>query len=132
MKTVLRRLAVFLVVAPAVAGPGTASADPNDFRFALVQASATAGDGAVLTLRLVGKDGAGVPGAVIFAVRLDMAPDGMAAMTAPVEAAADVGGGLYSLRTDLAMEGNWRLQVAARVQGEPDPVLAELPLEVLS
>ena len=57
-----------------------ARADIKDYEFQLVDKTAKKGD-AIISVRLVHKpDGKPVPDAVIFATRLDMAPDGMQEM----------------------------------------------------
>ena len=71
-----------------------------------------------------------MPGAVIFATRLDMAPDGMEAMTTSVEALPSTEAGIYNFKVDLSMEGGWRLKLAAKVQGELETVQGELILRV--
>src|SRR5216110_816809 len=56
-------------------------ADIKDYRFELVDQSVQAGADKVITVRLTNtKTGKPVPDAVIFATRLDMAPDGMQEM----------------------------------------------------
>jgi hypothetical protein len=60
-----------------------------------------------------------------------MAPDGMAAMIAPLRPVEELGNGRYRFRADLMMEGNWRLQIAAKIQGETETVTAELTLKVM-
>jgi hypothetical protein len=102
----------------------------NDYRFEIVETTANVGDTTV-TLRLVDANGDPVETAIIYAVRLDMAPDGMAAMTAPLRPVEELGDGQYRFHADLTMEGNWRLQIAAKIQGEPETVTAELPLKVM-
>ncbi|TIW32548.1 MAG: hypothetical protein E5V72_32715, partial [Mesorhizobium sp.] len=64
--------------------------------------------------------------AVIFATRMDMAPDGMEAMTTSVEAMSSDQPGVYRFKTNLMMAGGWRFSVAAKVQGEPDTVESKL------
>ena len=71
-----------------------------------------------------------VADAVIFTTRLDMAPDGMEGMTAPVEALPSKIPGEYRFKVDLAMAGNWRFQIAAKVQGEAETVQGALILGV--
>ncbi len=74
------------------------------------------------------RTGQPVADAVIYATRMDMAPDGMATMTAPVTAMPGEIPGRYRFATDLTMAGGWRFSVAAKVQGEPETVTAELEL----
>ena len=85
-----------------------------------------------MTVRLVHKpSGRAVPDAVVFARRIDMAPDGMPTMTAPVEPAPATDPGTYALKTNLMMEGSWRLSLAAKVQGEIGTVQNRLILKAV-
>jgi hypothetical protein len=68
---------------------------------------------------------------VIFATRLDMAPEGMATMTAPVEALPSTEPGVYRFRTNLMMAGGWQLSLAAKVQGEVGTLQNQLILRAL-
>ncbi|GLK77629.1 hypothetical protein GCM10008171_28830 [Methylopila jiangsuensis] len=110
----------------------SASADPKNYEFQLVDPAPKIGD-VVLSVRLLdARSGKVVPDAVIFAWRVDMAPDGMASMTAPLEPQASNQPGVYQFRANLPMEGAWRLSLAAKVQGEAEtvvgsPILRALP-----
>ena len=107
------------------------SAELHDYEFRLVKQEFKQGD-AVVTVRLVHKpSGRAVPDAVIFARRIDMAPDGMPTMTAPVEPAPATDPGTYALKTNLMMEGSWRLSLAAKVQGEIGAVQNRLILKAV-
>ena len=103
----------------AVAGSATAArADIKDYEFQLVDKTVKKGD-AIVSVRLVHKpDGKPVSDAVIFAKRLDMAPDGMATMTTTIEAAPSTEPGIYRFKAAVTMEGNWQLSLGAKVQGE--------------
>lgn len=115
-------LALALSAAAAFAGA-------DDYRFDLVSSDHRVGSGAVLDLRLTDlRTGAPVEGAVIYATRMDMALDGMATMTSPVTAMPAEAPGTYRFVTDLTMAGGWRFSVAAKVQGEPETVAAEIEL----
>ena len=84
MKTFTFALAVqAALIAATVAGTSTgALADIKDYKFELVDQSVQAGPDKIITVRLVNtKTGKPVPDAVIFASRLDMAPDGMTDMS---------------------------------------------------
>ena len=82
-------------------------------------------------MRLVDKrSGAAVPDAVIFATRIDMAPDGMPTMTAPIEALPSTEPGVYRFKTNLMMAGGWRLSLAAKLQGETGTLENKLVLRV--
>jgi len=58
-----------------------------------------------------------------------MAPDGMEMMTSPVTALPAEAPGTYLFSTDLTMAGGWRFSVAAKVQGEPETIAAEIELQ---
>src|ERR1700687_6468718 len=61
-------------------------ADVKDYEFQLVQSEMKKGDGSIVAVRLVNKkSGKPVPDAVIFAKRIDMAPDAMQELPAPGE-----------------------------------------------
>lgn len=106
-----------------------ALAAAEDYRFDLVSTDHRVGSGAIVEVRLTDlRTGAPVEGAVIYATRMDMAPDGMATMTTPVTAMPSDVPGTYRFATDLVMAGGWRFSVAAKVQGESETVSAEIEL----
>jgi len=107
-------------------------ADVKDYEFQLVQSEMKKGDGAIVAVRLVNKkSGKPVPDAVIFAKRIDMAPDAMQEMTAPLEQLPSTEPGIYRFKTDLMMQGRWRLSLGAKVQGEEGTVEGRLVLKAL-
>jgi hypothetical protein len=111
----------------AVVGP--AQADPKDYEFQLVQKELKMGE-AVVAVRLVDRrSGKPVPDAVIFAKRIDMAPDGMAAMDSPIEQVPSTELGVYQFKTRLTMAGGWQLSLGAKVQGEEGTVENKLVLK---
>src|SRR6188768_3370697 len=78
-----------------------ARADVKDFEFQLVQNELKKGD-AIVVVRLVDKrTKKPVPNAVIFAKRIDMAPDGMATMAEKVEELPSTVPGEYRFKTNL-------------------------------
>jgi hypothetical protein len=96
----------------------TSRAAIADYEFQLIEDRFKKGAG-VAALRLIHKpDGRPVPDAVIFALRLDMAPDDMEAMTSPIEQTQSAEPGVYRFKIDLTDEGRWRISIAAKVQGE--------------
>lgn len=106
-----------------------AFADIRDYEFQLLQPEFKQGQPVIITVRLVDKCTGGlVPDAVVFASRIDMEPDGMAAMTSRLERAPSRQPGHYSFRTSLTMEGGWRLSLAAKVQGEDGTLESRLIL----
>ena len=109
-----------------------AMADAADFEFRLLEPSVQQGDDVSVTVRLIDRrSGNPVADAVIFATRMDMAPDGMESMTAPIEAVPSTVPGIYSFKTNLVMEGGWRFSIAAKIQGEVETVESRLILEVV-
>jgi hypothetical protein len=114
-----------------LAANAPARADVKDYEFQLLQRDIKQGE-AVVAVRLVNKStGQPVPGAVIFATRLDMEPDGMSTMTTPLEPLPSTEPGVYRFKTTLTMEGGWRLSLAAKVQGESGTVENRLVLKAL-
>jgi hypothetical protein len=99
-----------------------ARADIKDYQFQLVQQEAKVGE-AVVAVRLVDKrSGKPVPDAVIFAKRLDMAPDSMEEMVTKLEQVPSTEPGIYRFKAKLSMAGGWRLSLGAKVQGETGTV----------
>lgn len=100
----------------------TALADIKDYEFQLVDKEVKQGE-AVISVKLVHKpSGRAIPDAVIFAKRIDMGPDGMAMMEAPLEPVSATEAGVYSFKTELGMAGKWELSLGAKVQGETGTV----------
>lgn len=125
-----RVLAAIMVVAQ-LSLPATARAAASDYVLAIVETTYPFGDNAVLEVLLTDvRTGRPVDGAILFATRLDMAPEGMEAMTSPVAVLPSEAPGQYRFTTDLTMEGNWQFSVAAKVQGEAETVQARFVIEV--
>jgi hypothetical protein len=108
----------------AMAGSVTiARADIKDYEFQLVDQAIKAGPDKIITVRLVNKTtGKPVPDAVIFATRLDMAPDGMQEMVTKVTPMPGTEPGTYRFKANLSMAGGWQLSLGAKVQGETGTV----------
>lgn len=119
------------LVALGVLGPAPfAHANINDYEFRLVEAQFRTGQ-AIVSVRLVHKsDDKPAPDAVIFAMRLDMAPDGMESMTSVIEPAQSPEPGVYRFKVDLTDAGTWRISLAAKVQGESGTLQNRLILKV--
>jgi hypothetical protein len=111
------------LVGIAMAGSVTAArADIKDYEFQLVDQTVKKGD-AIIAVRLVHKsDGKPVPDAVIFATRLDMAPEGMQEMATKVSPMPSTEPGVYKFKATLSMAGGWQLSLGAKVQGETGTV----------
>lgn len=107
-------------------------ADIKDYEFRLVQSEVKQGDAAIVAVQLIDKrSGKAVPDAVIFATRIDMAPDGMPTMDSPIEALPSTEPGIYRFKTDLTMAGGWQLSLAAKVQGENGTLENKLVLKAV-
>jgi len=125
-------VATFLSLALAAGTISQAMAGGQDYEFQLVTKEFKAGPPAEIAVRLLHKpDGKPVPGAVIFTTRLDMGPDGVEAMTTPVEKVPGGEPGVYRFKAKLSMEGGWAFSLAAKVQGEPDSVKGKLLLKAV-
>lgn len=104
----------------------------DDYTFELISREVKQGGGATVTVRLVDvRTGKVVPDAVLFITRLDMSPDGMAEMVAPLETAPDTAPGYYRFETDLTMEGGWAITLAAKIPGVLNAVQSRLVLQVV-
>ncbi len=128
-----KRLAAVAVGALAwiTTAPG-ARAGIGDYEFQLVQSEFRKGDKVEVIVHLVDKrNGKIVPDAVVFAQRLDMAPDGMETMTTPLALLPSTEPGLYRFKTNLTMPGGWRLSLAAKVQGETGTLENKLSFKVV-
>ena len=131
IRTVNRVLSAALLVL-CFASVSPVQADVKDYEFQLVQSEVKKGDGAVVAVRLVNKKtGKAVPDAVIFAKRIDMAPDAMKEMVAPLEPLPSPEPGVYRFKTNLSMQGRWQLSLGAKVQGESGSVESKLVLKAL-
>jgi hypothetical protein len=108
-----------------------AYAEIRDYEFRLVKAETKKG-AAELAVRLVNKkSGKAVPDAVIFTKRIDMGPDSMAEMAAPIEQLPSIEPGVYRFKTNLSMQGRWQLSLGAKVQGEDGSVESKLIVKAL-
>ena len=119
----IRSMTAALLLAATLGLNGAVFAKAGDFAFEPVKAEMKKGDDVTVAVRLVNKKtGRAVPDAVIIRTRMDMAPEGMGEMTAPVKPLPSTEPGVYAFKTDLTMAGRWQFTVAAKVQGEPDTV----------
>ena len=109
-----------------VAISGTANvalADIKDYEFQLVDQTVQAGPDKIITVRLMNKKtGKPVPDAVIFATRLDMAPDAMQEMATKVTPMPGTEPGTYRFKANFGMAGHWQLSLGAKVEGETGTV----------
>jgi YtkA-like protein len=129
MKTLnfTRAVQAALIVASIASISTTALADIKDYKFELVGQTVEAGPDKVITVRLINtKTGKPVPDAVIFATRLDMAPDGMQEMATKIVPVTGGEPGTYKFKATLGMAGRWQLSLGAKVQGETGSVESKL------
>ena len=112
---------------------GIARAEVKDYEFKLVEPTTSVGKDRIVTVQLVNKkSGKMVSDAVIFATRLDMAPEGMPEMATKIAVdptAAEPGS--YRLKATFGMEGKWQLSLGAKVQGETGTVENKLVISAL-
>lgn len=109
----------------------TALADIKDYEFQLVDKEVNHGAATIAVKLVHTPSGRAIPDAVIFATRIDMGPDNMEAMTAPLEPVASPEPGVYRFKTDLMMAGRWALSLGAKVQGEDGTVQNKLIVKAL-
>ena len=112
------------LIAATIGGASTAAlAEITDYKFELVDQTVQAGPDKIITVRLINrKTGKPVPDAVIFATRLDMAPDGMQEMATKIEPVPGAEAGTYKFKATFGMAGRWQLSLGAKVQGETGTV----------
>ena len=112
------------LIAAAIGGASTAAlAEINDYKFELVDQTVQAGPDRTVAVRLMNtKTGKPVPDAVIFATRLDMAPDAMEEMATKVTPVPGAEPGSYGFKATFGMAGRWQLSLGAKVQGETGTV----------
>ena len=111
-------------LAPALAGT-------ENYEFRMVQSAPLTVRDEIVSVELVNKaSGARVADAVIFATRIDMAPDNMANMIMPIEQLSSIEPGIYRFKTQLVMAGNWRLSLGAKVQDETGSIENKLIFKV--
>jgi hypothetical protein len=109
-----------------------AFAGAADYAFEPVSAEVEKGDSVTITVRLIHKPtGKSVPDAVIFSPRIDMSPEGMETMTAPLTPTAGPEPGTYAFKTDLVMAGRWLFTLSAKVQGEPETVKGKVTFKAM-
>ncbi len=123
-----RALAAALIGLGLLGSAGLARAEIKDYEFKLLDPVIAAGKDKIVSVKLVNKaTGQPVPDAVIFATRLDMAPEGMAEMATKI--ALQPGSaepGVYKFKATFGMEGKWLLSLGAKVQGEAGTVEGKL------
>src|SRR5216683_2424857 len=112
-----RALRAALIGIAVIGSASIARADIKDYEFQLIDQTVKAGSDKTITVRLVNKaTGKSVPDAVIFATRLDMAPDGMQEMATKIAPITSAEPGTYKFKATFGMAGRWQLSLGAKVQ----------------
>jgi hypothetical protein len=125
-----RSLRLALTGAVLTCGATGAFADIRNYEFKLVEPTVKAGPDKTIAVRLIDKTtGKPVPDAVIFATRLDMAPDGMQEMATKIERVPGAEPGTYTFKATFGMAGRWQLSLGAKVQGETGTVENKLVIQ---
>ncbi len=106
----------WLIQAPAISADGAWEA---------VNPDVSTGKGVRLEVRLAGSKPVAGPIAV-QAARLDMGPDEMKEMVAPLKQLPSPRPNVLAFEAELMMEGRWALSVTAAVPGETQPVTGEV------
>jgi hypothetical protein len=123
ISTAAGALVATLIDLSTTGAPKLAFADIKDYEFQLVEPSVKAGADRIVTVRLLNKKtGKPVPDAVIFASRLDMAPEGMQEMVTRLTPMPGTEPGTYRFKATFSMAGRWQLSLGAKVQGETGTV----------
>ena len=124
---IARALRAALIGVAVIGSAGIARADIKDYKFELVDQTVQAGPDKIITVRLTNiKTGKTVPDAVIFATRLDMAPDGMQEMATKIASMPGGEPGVYKFKATFGMAGRWQLSLGAKGQGETGTVESKL------
>jgi hypothetical protein len=122
-----RAVAAALIGLSLAGAPKIAFADIADYEFRLVDPTVQAGADKIVTVKLMNKKtGKPVPDAIIFASRLDMAPDGMQEMVTKVTPMPGAEPGTYRFKATFSMAGHWQFSLGAKVQGETGTVESKL------
>jgi hypothetical protein len=125
-----RSLRVVLIGAAMTGSAGFARADVKNYEFKLVEPTVRTGPDKTIAVKLVEKTtDRPVPDAVIFATRLDMAPDGMQEMATKLTPVPGAEPGTYRFKANFSMAGRWQLSLGAKVQGETGTVENKLVIQ---
>lgn len=116
-----------LVGLTVIGSANIARAEIKDYEFKLTEPTVAVGKDKIVTVQLVNKKtGKPVPDAVIFATRLDMAPEDMPEMITKITRESGGEPGSYRFKAAFGMEGKWLLSLGAKVQGETGTVESKL------
>ena len=103
----------------------------NDYVFKPVKTEIKSSNVATIAVRLLHKPNERpVTDAVIVQTRIVMAHDGGAEMSTAFVPLANPEPGVYVFMAPLTMAGRWFLSIAAKVPGEPEPVVGKITFRV--
>ena len=120
-----RRLPIAVLTACVAIPAGAAWAAPQDYRFNVANPVVGLAHEASITVRLVHEpDRTAVTDAIVVPRALKMPMQAMHLMGGRVRPATPDGKGDYTFTADIVMEGDWLIQIEARVPGESEPLLA--------
>lgn len=123
-------LALAITIGTAAAAAAAPDAGPEqDYAFSVQPNQMKAGVPSTFTVQVSSPNKAPVSGAKITATRLDMGPDGMAEMTAPIKPANSGGAGGQAFSATLPMAGRWAVSLEAKVPGQAGSVRGQVVLE---
>lgn len=126
----MRAVSAALIGLAVIAAAPVARAEIRDYEFQLIDQTVKPGPDTVISVRLLNKKtGKPVPDAVIFASRLDMAPDSMPEMTTKLTPMPGAEPGTYRFKANVSMAGGWQLSLGAKVQGETGTVESKLVIK---
>lgn len=130
--SIIRHVASAVALATTtIAGLTAAYAAAADYRFEMVGKPQSTAGKSIISVRLVHvSDNKPVPGAIIIQSKADMGPNGMADMTAPVQALPPKEPGIYRFEVQRGMAGKWMLSLSAKVQGEAETVRGGVAIEL--
>lgn len=119
-------VALFGVITHVAAGQAT---NKPAYHFTAQPTAIKAGVPASFTVQVMSPDKKSVTGAKVSATRVDMGPDGMAEMTAPIKPVASTDPSKHVFSTTVNMAGRWAVTVEAKIPGEAEPVRGQVILE---
>ena len=132
MSLISLAIGALALAATTIAATTGALSAAADYRFEAVgKPQPSAGGESIVLVRLLRvPDSKAVTGAIIIHTKADMGPDGMADMTAPVQAVTAKEPGIYRFEIQPGMAGKWMLTLAAKVQGEVETVRGSVTVEL--
>src|SRR4051812_46084049 len=126
-----RRMTAFAAMATAMLSSGAVFAAPQDYRFEPVQSKIKASSTAPVAVRLVHvPTSKPVTDAMIVQQKIEMTMQGMSPMAGQVSGLTLDRQGNYAGTADLAMVGDWVLDLEAKVPDETETVHGSIRLQV--